>query len=129
VAPAPVPAPLAPGALRLIAQRSLWDNGALVQHSPSLAQLHPPWQVLVHPDDMGRLGLTAGRPVRISSERGLLIAPLRADAGVPAGSIVVPFNLPGGSASALIDAGTAATDVRLETLGGALLGEVRNHGR
>ena len=42
--------------------------------------------------------------------------PLVADAGVPRGSLQVPFNVAGTALTDIIDATAAATDVRVERL-------------
>jgi NADH-quinone oxidoreductase subunit G len=126
-APAPVQVvvarngPIAPGYLRLIARRTLWDAGTLVAHSPSLAGLHPLWAARVHPDDLDALdplGVAAGDPVQLTSGRGSIELILQADPSVARGSVVVPFNLPGGSASMLIDAAAPAVTVRIEPVAG-----------
>jgi NADH-quinone oxidoreductase subunit G len=117
--PRPVPAP-PPGQYRLVTQRTLWDAGTLVAHSPSLAGLHPEWAARLHPDELAALGLAAGATVRLSSGRGAVELVVRADHGVARGSVAVPFNLPGGSASSLIDAGAPAVTVRLEPVQGGL---------
>jgi NADH-quinone oxidoreductase subunit G len=105
-----------PGELRLVARRPLWDGGTLVQHSPSLANLHPPRHVAAHPDDLARLGVAEGATVRVSSPRGHLDLPVRAEAGLARGSVAIAFNLPGVSAATLIDADAAVTTVGLDSL-------------
>jgi NADH-quinone oxidoreductase subunit G len=112
------PAPLPPGELRLVAHRTLWDAGTLVAHSPSLSGLHPDWIARLHPDDLEVHGVAAGATVRLRTARGVLEMPVRADDGVARGSVAVPFNLPGGSASSLIDATAPAVTVRLEPVAG-----------
>jgi formylmethanofuran dehydrogenase subunit D len=58
--------------------------------------------------------LGAGTEVKVSSRRGEVVLVLKADPAVPAGSVSVPFNLPGGSAAALIDSTAPATVVHVE---------------
>jgi NADH-quinone oxidoreductase subunit G len=102
--------------LRLVAPRTLWDNGTLVQHSPHLAGLHPPLRLRVNPYDLDRLGVTSGGQIRVISPRTNLILEALADTGVPRGSASLVFNLPGEGAADLIDATAAVTDARLETV-------------
>ena len=45
-----------------MASRPMWDGGAFVQRSPSLASLHPPLELRVNPDDLARLGMEHGQP-------------------------------------------------------------------
>jgi NADH-quinone oxidoreductase subunit G len=99
--------------LRLVASRPMWDGGALVQHSPSLASLHPPLELRANPEDLARVGIEAAAQVRVSSRRGSIVVTAMPDSGVPMGTAVLPFNLPGGGAGDLIDAGSAHTEVRL----------------
>jgi anaerobic selenocysteine-containing dehydrogenase len=112
------PAPHAADAysLRLVATRSLYDGGTLVQHCPSLAQLSRSTRLRANPHDLSRLGVTTGDLVRVTSQRAGLILEAVSDAGVPRGSAAVDFNQPGEGAGDLIDAAEAVTDVRLETV-------------
>ncbi|HUI02009.1 MAG TPA: NADH-quinone oxidoreductase subunit NuoG [Acidimicrobiales bacterium] len=111
--------------LRLVSTRALYDRGVQLEAAPSLAPLAPAAVVRAHPSELGRLGVTDGGRVRVRSGRGALVLEARADDGVPRGVAAVGFNLDAGlpgaegagtGASALIDAGQAVVDVRLETL-------------
>jgi Molydopterin dinucleotide binding domain len=99
--------------LRLVVSRPMWDGGALVQRSPSLASLHPPLELRVNPDDLARFGMKPATQVRVSSQRGSVVVTAMPDASIPTGIAVLPFNLPGGGAGELIDASAPHTDVRL----------------
>ncbi len=123
--PAPVPRPAAaagdqPGpngdALRLVASRPMWDAGVLVQRSPSLAGLHPPFALRLHPGDLARLGNGRAGDVRVSTHRGSVVVAVVADAGVVPGSAVLPFNLPEGGAGTLIDSTAAYQEVTVEAV-------------
>jgi NADH-quinone oxidoreductase subunit G len=108
---------LPPGAapFRLVAMRPMWDGGTLVQESPSVQGLHPALVASLHPEDLASLGAAAtGMKVRLRSARGSLVLPARADAGVPPGTVVVPFNLPPGGAGELVDAAADWTEVAAE---------------
>jgi anaerobic selenocysteine-containing dehydrogenase len=102
--------------LRLVATRTLWDNGTLLRHSPSLVSLSPPLRLRVNPYDLDRLGVRSGGQVRVISPRTSMVLEVRADVGVPRGSASLIFNLPGEGAADLIDATAPVTDVRIETL-------------
>ncbi len=119
------PAPQVPAvdsySLRLVSSRRLYDGGAAVSGSPSLAPLVPEAVVRANPYDLDRLGAVTGDRVRVRSARGALELPAEADPAVPRGVVAVDFNLPlpGGpsnAAAVLIDASTAVTEVRLESL-------------
>ncbi len=101
--------------LRLVASRPMWDGGAFVQFSPSLAQLHPALQLRVNPGDLAQLGVENGSFVRIGSAPGRagVVATAVADAAVRDGTAVLPFNLPGGGAGNLIDALAPFTEITL----------------
>ncbi|HZU80248.1 MAG TPA: molybdopterin-dependent oxidoreductase, partial [Acidimicrobiales bacterium] len=120
--PRPVEAPHLPApdgySLRLVAGRRLYDEGALVEASESLAALTGTAAVRVHPSELERLGVHSGGQVRLRSARGALVLEALADTGVARGVAVVPFNLEaddGTGVSALIDAAVAVVDVRMET--------------
>jgi NADH-quinone oxidoreductase subunit G len=103
--------------LRLVASRPMWDGGVFVQHSPSLAQLHPPLQLRVNPADLAGLGLEPASYVRANAGPGRsLVVTAVADAAVPAGTAILPFNLPGGGAGELIDGLAGYNEVKLEKL-------------
>jgi hypothetical protein len=99
--------------LRLVVSRPMWDGGALIQRSPSLASLHPPLELRANPEDLARFGMKPATPVRVSSQRGSVVVTAMPDPSIPVGIAVLPFNLPGGGAGELIDASAPHTDVRL----------------
>jgi NADH-quinone oxidoreductase subunit G len=99
--------------LRLVVSRPMWDGGALIQRSPSLASLHPPLELRANPEDLARFGMKPATQVRVSSQRGSVVVTAVPDPSIPVGIAVLPFNLPGGGAGELIDASAPHTDVRL----------------
>ncbi|MHB8681529.1 MAG: NADH-quinone oxidoreductase subunit NuoG [Acidimicrobiales bacterium] len=120
--PVPVSAPAAPAldaySLRLVTSRRLYDDGALVEASSSLSALAGAAAARVHPAELERLGVASGGRVKLRSARGSLVLEAFAEPGLPRGVVSVPFNLDAGQGtgvSALIEAGAAVTDVRLET--------------
>ncbi len=102
--------------LRLVAVRTLYDAGALVTRSPSLAALAAGPCLRVNPADLGRMGVTTGDRVRVSSSRRSLVLDVAADPHVLRGSAVLVFNAPGEGAAELIDASQTVTDLRVETV-------------
>jgi anaerobic selenocysteine-containing dehydrogenase len=96
----------------------MWDGGALIQRSPSLASLHPPLELRANPEDLDRFGMKPATQVRVSSQRGSVVVTAMPDPSIPTGIAVLPFNLPGGGAGELIDASAPHTDVRLGHAGG-----------
>jgi anaerobic selenocysteine-containing dehydrogenase len=102
--------------LRLVANRTLWDGGTLVQHAPHLAGLHPEPRLRVNPAELDRLGVASGDQVRVVSPRGAVVLDAIADAAVPQGTASVYFGLPGPGPADLIDVSRPVTDVRLETV-------------
>jgi len=101
--------------LRLVATRTLYDQGVLLQHSPSMANLAAPAVMRVNPLDFERLGVGAGEDVKVSSARGSMTIRVEVDEAVPRGSATVAFNHDGLNASDLIDASSPVTDIRVET--------------
>jgi NADH-quinone oxidoreductase subunit G len=116
--PAEVPGSTLPQAdsysLRLVAGRTMYDEGTLVQRAPSIAKLARPATVRLNPHDFDALGVDEGTPVKVSSARGAITATVRRDEGVPRASAAVPFSAVGGSAGDLISDGDVVTDVRVE---------------
>ncbi|HJV08329.1 MAG TPA: molybdopterin dinucleotide binding domain-containing protein, partial [Acidimicrobiales bacterium] len=103
--------------LRLVAVRTLYDAGALVTRSPSLAALAQAPCLRANPADLGRMGVKTGDRVRVSSSRKSLVLDVAADPHVLRGSAVLAFNARGDGAADLIDAGQPVTDLRVETVG------------
>jgi len=107
-------------AVRLVTRRSLYDNGTLVQASPSLAGLVPAQRLRLAPKALEQLGVVDGDEIRIRSDRGELVLPVVADAAVPVGFAVLPFNavaVDEPSATVLLDSSALAVEARLETVG------------
>jgi NADH-quinone oxidoreductase subunit G len=99
---------------RLVATRSMYDLGTVLQHSPSSAHLAPGTAVLLHPADFDQLGVAAGARVKVFTPKASLHTIVQPDAGVPRGSAAMLFNQPDADVGALLDARAAAIDVRVE---------------
>ena len=70
---------------------------------------------MANPADLDRLGVAPGDEVKVSSPKGSLTTPVQPDATVPSGTVVLSWNQGDPSPTALIDAGSAVTEVRVET--------------
>ena len=102
--------------LRLVALRKLYDNGTLVQQTPSLASLAPGSKMLAHPSDLDRLGVATRGQVKVTSPRTTLTVDVHASTAVPKGTVALTVNQPGPDPADLIDATQHVTDVRIENL-------------
>jgi NADH-quinone oxidoreductase subunit G len=86
--------------LRLWAARRLYSPGVTVTHSGAVSGLAAPAVARLHPDELSRLGMAAGAPVRVTSRRGAVTLPASADKAVPSGTVWLPAS----EAADLIDA-------------------------
>jgi len=116
--PAPAGAAPAPGGIRLVTHRTLWDGGTQVQALDALAGLAPEPVVRLHPSVLADLGAADGEKVVLRSPRGTLGLPAVADGRLPADVAVLLWNLPGARASDLIDSSAVVTTVTVEASGG-----------
>ena len=103
-------------ALRLVSSRVLYDGGVTAAATPSFGALIGPAELRVNPQDRDRIGVDDGVAVRVTSARGQLDVPVRADATVPLGTALLTWNLPGASVGTLVDATSAVTDLRVESI-------------
>ncbi|HEV3365378.1 MAG TPA: molybdopterin dinucleotide binding domain-containing protein, partial [Acidimicrobiia bacterium] len=71
--------------LRLWASRKLYSPGVAVTHSEAVASLAVSDVVRLHPDELDRLGMGSGAPLRVTSPRGAVTLPASADEGIPPG--------------------------------------------
>jgi anaerobic selenocysteine-containing dehydrogenase len=112
----PPPPPPGPYSLRLVTRRTLYGDATLVQRSPSLARLAPPPALRANPRDLEHLGVADGGRLRVRApNRASFVVDAVADAGVPRGTVSLPFNAGGEGAADLIDAGAPVVDVLVET--------------
>ncbi len=102
------------GAFRLVAARTMYDDGMMLRHCPSSRGLAPAATAAINPADLDAGGLVQGAAVRVVSDFGHLEAAMIADAGVPPGSLRVNWLAPGTPANALIAAGNDVTMVKVE---------------
>jgi NADH-quinone oxidoreductase subunit G len=99
--------------LRLVSRRTMWDGGTLVQAAPSLGGLAPDAAVRLNPAVLADMGVAHGEKVTVRSARGSVTVVALADSSVPAGSAVLPWNLPGARAADLIDSSLPVTEVTI----------------
>ena len=88
------------GAYRLHLARTLYDDGVLLRHSPSLSKQAPGAAVYLTPAHAASLGVADGDEVRIEEigirlEGGPVRLPVRVDPSLHAGTVYIPFNQPG----------------------------------
>lgn len=77
----------------LITGRQLehWHTGAMTRRSKVLDSIEPLPVANLHPDELRKLGMAPGDPVRLRSRRGLVTAYARADQGLQPGQVFLPF--------------------------------------
>lgn len=93
--PADAPGRTVAGDLVLHYARTMFDDGVLLRHSPSLIELAPGAAVHLNPDDARRLGLAEGDQADVKTEAGSARLEVRVDDSLGHGVIYVPFNQPG----------------------------------
>jgi NADH-quinone oxidoreductase subunit G len=76
--------------LLLVPVARLLDRGATLLPSTLLQARLAPREILLHPQDAGRLAILAGRPVQIELDGQRYTAEARLEAGVPPGVALVP---------------------------------------
>jgi NADH-quinone oxidoreductase subunit G len=93
--PADAPGAMAAGDMVLHYARTMYDDGVLMRNGLSLHALAPGGAVHVHPDDIRRLGLTAGENATVRTASGTASLPVVVDDTLLHGVVYVPFNQPG----------------------------------
>ncbi|MEL7206908.1 MAG: molybdopterin-dependent oxidoreductase [Actinomycetota bacterium] len=94
--------------LRLVVDRKLWDNGTMVQESPSLSGLAGAAQVSLAAADAARLGIDGGS-VTVSAGDHTVDLPCVVDPDQLTGTIRIPAGMPDNDVRQLITAGQAVT--------------------
>lgn len=69
-----------------------WHTGTMTRRAAALDALQPTAFAEVHPDDLARLGIASGMPVRVSSRRGTIRLEARASTHVAPGNVFIPFH-------------------------------------
>ncbi len=103
---------------RLVVGRRLYDDGTLVQRSPSLAGLAPTAVLHLSPKDHDQVGVgVAGvTQVRVRSAKGEVTVPAVIDKSLAPGTASLAFHQPGTAAAELIDSGAPVTEIRIESV-------------
>ncbi|HJZ56218.1 MAG TPA: molybdopterin dinucleotide binding domain-containing protein, partial [Gemmataceae bacterium] len=78
-----------------------WHTGTMTRRSYALDALRPEPFVEVHPDDLAKLGATEGQAVTVTSRRGVIRLPAKANAGVQPGTVFIPFHFREAAANVL----------------------------
>ena len=114
--PATEPIPHDRYAFRLVVNRTLYDNGTLVSHCPSLAPLAEPAAARLNPAAVRDLGISDGEIVTVASAASTITIPVKSDARVPEEVVVIPHNHSGADPRELIVSGSTVTEVRISTV-------------
>jgi anaerobic selenocysteine-containing dehydrogenase len=77
-------------ALVLVSRRHLRSNNSWMHNAPSLMTGRDRCTLLVHPDDARRLGLADGKPARIESSAGSVVAPVEVSDEMLPGVVSLP---------------------------------------
>ncbi|MGH8958552.1 MAG: molybdopterin oxidoreductase family protein, partial [Acidimicrobiia bacterium] len=93
--PADAPGKSPSGELVLHYARTMFDDGVLMRHGPSLEHLAPGARVYLNFDDARRLGLADGDQADVQTAQGSARLTVRVDPGLTHGVVYVPFNQPG----------------------------------
>ena len=77
----------------LITGRQLehWHTGAMTRRSYVLDATEPEATVAMHSAEVARLGVTPGETIEVASRRGAIRLKVRADDGIAAGTVFIPF--------------------------------------
>ena len=114
--PATEPIPHDRYAFRLVVNRTLYDNGTLVSHCPSLAPLAELAAARLNPAAVRDLGISDGEIVTVASAASTITIPVKSDARVPEEVVVIPHNHSGADPRELIVSGSTVTEVRISTV-------------
>jgi predicted molibdopterin-dependent oxidoreductase YjgC len=103
--------------LRLVASRTLYDNGAAVSAVGALAGLVSAAPLRANPHDLDDLGVAAGGSVRVRTASATAVLAVVPDASLPRNVVAADFNVPldEGTVADLIDVGAPVVELRMET--------------
>ncbi|QLQ06977.1 MAG: hypothetical protein HZY76_13650 [Anaerolineae bacterium] len=88
--------------MALVSGTRLFDGGALLRASDSVAHLTPAPFVGLHPNDMQQLALNDGQTTTVSSPQGQVSLVVRSDESVRPGTAWVPWGQVGEPAGVLL---------------------------
>jgi len=77
----------------LITGRQLehWHTGAMTRRAEVLDRIEPLPVASLHPEELSRINIRPGDPIRLRSRRGAVTAFARADRGMQPGQVFLPF--------------------------------------
>ncbi|MEW8624302.1 MAG: formate dehydrogenase subunit alpha [Candidatus Thiodiazotropha sp.] len=77
----------------LITGRQLehWHTGAMTRRAEMLDKIEPVPVASLHPEELSRLAIPPGSPIKLQSRRGVVTAYARADQGISKGQVFLPF--------------------------------------
>ena len=77
----------------LITGRQLehWHTGAMTRRAEMLDKIEPVPVASLHPEELSRLAISPGSPIKLQSRRGVVTAYARADQGISKGQVFLPF--------------------------------------
>ncbi|MDH3295029.1 MAG: NADH-quinone oxidoreductase subunit NuoG, partial [Acidimicrobiia bacterium] len=110
--PAALP-PVSSYGFRLVVDRKLWDNGTMVQNSPSLAHLTEPAVLRLSPADVRLMDLDDATHINVDQGDAEFDLPFVADPAVAPRTAWLPIGLSGFDVRQLLAAGRSITNVRL----------------
>ncbi|NLA35441.1 MAG: molybdopterin-dependent oxidoreductase, partial [Actinobacteria bacterium] len=106
--------PLDAYSLRVISTRRMYDNGTMLAHARSSANLAEAAVMRLHPQDIATIGLAEGGRVKITSNSRSLVLDAVADPTVARGTATLADGAPNVSVHELIEANAPITEIRLE---------------
>ncbi len=68
-----------------------WHTGAMTRRAQVLNDVEPIPVVDIHPDDLNKLGVSAGDRITVQSRRGELVSHVRVDQAMQPGEVFLPF--------------------------------------
>ncbi len=103
--------------LRLVASRSLFDQGAAVRSVPALAGLVATAPLRVNPHDLDELGIAAGGSVRLRTATASALVSSVPDPSLPRKVVAADFNVPldEGTIADLIEVSGPVVELRMES--------------
>ncbi|MEL6984526.1 MAG: molybdopterin-dependent oxidoreductase, partial [Actinomycetota bacterium] len=107
---ASAPSPTSNG-LRLVVDRKLWDQGTMVQRSPSLSGLAQSAELRLSATDVQMLGLADSQWVTVEHGDNSYDLPFSIDPGVAPRTAWVPVGLPGFDVRQMLATGRSVTTV------------------
>ncbi len=99
--------------LRLVVDRKMWDLGTMVNESASQSQLRTETYAGLSPVDADRMAVDAGDLVVVTTGDHQVSLAVKIEAGLPTGTIHIPFRLPGFDPGEAISAAFPVSEVEV----------------